>query len=55
VTPVLTGYNMSVQVVTPAAAILGIAPTDIRRVTVTVRFGADAVSLTGYRFNYAAT
>jgi MSHA pilin protein MshD len=53
-TPVLTGYNVAVQVVTPAAAILGIAPADIRRVAVTVTFGADSVSLTGYRFNHDA-
>ena len=51
-TPVLAGYNVAVQVAQPVAAIGGVAPADIRRVTVTVTFGGDAVVLTGYRFNY---
>jgi MSHA pilin protein MshD len=53
-TPVLSGYNVAVQVAQPAAAILGVAPSDIRRVTVSVSFSGGGVSLTGYRFNYDA-
>lgn len=53
-TPVLTDYNVAVQVVQPPAAILGVAQSDVRRVTVTVNFSGGTVALTGYRFNYDA-
>lgn len=48
----LTTYNVNVAVVPPAAAIGGVAPAQIRQVSVTVVGNGASVQLVGYRFNY---
>lgn len=50
----LGGYNVSVSVAAPAAAVGGVAVDDVRQVTVTVTFGSgtETYVLTGYRFNH---
>ena len=53
-TPILAGYNVSVAVAQPPAALLGVPAADVRRIVVTVSYGADAVAVTGYRFNVDA-
>ncbi|HXA46952.1 MAG TPA: type II secretion system protein [Burkholderiaceae bacterium] len=49
----LNGYSISVTVVTDGATLTGVPAAAAKKITVTVTYGSQTISLTSWRTNYA--